>query len=66
MLFCRQDMHVCHFIPADELLNLSSSHDMSVPRVLDELGSDRSKSVESTQADEQGELGVTCIATTLR
>ena len=35
---------------------------MSLPTVLDELGSDLSRSRESRQKDAQGELGETCSA----
>jgi hypothetical protein len=37
---------------------------MSAFLVLDELGSDRSRVVESTHIEEHGEFGVTCSATT--
>jgi len=33
---------------------------MSEPRVLDELGSEKSRSRESTQTEAHGEFGVTC------
>lgn len=36
---------------------------MSLPFVLDDLGSEASEPSESRQKEEQGELGVTCNAT---